>query len=78
MLNNFLSSGNGYDFTNFGCPFERCNLGALGTLDFSHNKGRSFHLDTGDPNTFPVGTLRHLVDVGLGNFWYTVIPRPWP
>jgi len=61
------------------CPQDRCDLGSLGTLDFSHGDG-SFHLDTADPyNLLRGGIFVHgLVDVVLGNVWYQVIPRPWP
>jgi hypothetical protein len=37
------------------------------------------HLDTANPWASPFGLLEHgFVDVFLGNFAYTVIPRPWP
>ncbi len=56
---------------------ERCDQGAFGTLDFSHNDG-TFHLDTADPYNIR-GALEHFaVDIVLGNIWYYVIPRPWP
>ena len=74
------ANGNASSF-NFNCGFTgRCNFGGNGfaTLDFSHNNG-TFHLDTGNPWDFPFGTAAHtLVDVFLGNYWYQVIPRPWP
>ena len=38
-----------------------------------------FHLDTANPWASPFGLVEHaFVDVFLGNFAYTVIPRPWP
>jgi len=74
-FNNLNAQGNA--IINVLCPQQRCDEGELGTLDFSHNDG-TFHLDTSNPFNFPWGTLEHLVDVGLGNFWYYVIPRPWP
>jgi hypothetical protein len=65
-------------FSSLECPDATCDLGAIGTLDFSHGDG-TFHLDTADPYSFPGGTLLHFgVDVVLGNLWYAVIPRPWP
>ncbi len=68
-----------YSFNSFklGCPNARCDLGALGTLDFSHpNPTPTFHLDTADPYTDVFGALVHFgVDVILGNVAYTVIPR---
>jgi RHS repeat-associated protein len=37
------------------------------------------HLDTSNPFTGPGAFLEHgFVDLFLGNFAYTVIPRPWP
>jgi RHS repeat-associated protein len=71
----FPDSGRGFDFSNLGCPEDRCDLGALGTLDFSH--GGSFHLDTADPyNFWGGGTFLHFaVDIILGNVVYYVIPR---
>lgn len=69
----FSTTGLGYDFTNLGtnCAFGRCDEGALGTLDFSHNYGTTFHLDAGDPYNFPGGTLTHLgIDVIGGNAWW--------
>ena len=67
---------NGADLFNFGCSNNRCDEGALGTLDFSHMNG-TFHLDTADPYNFPGGTLVHFgVDVLGGNLWYPVVPRP--
>ncbi len=73
---NFSSTGPGFNFANFACPSGRCNLGALGALDFSHNHGTTFHLDTADPWSSLGFALLHLgVDVIGGNVWYTVIPR---
>lgn len=80
-----LAGGN-FDFSNldedgdpifdFGCDQERCDLGGIGTLDFSHDDN-TVHLDTADPFNFPWGTLEHFgVDFILGNLWYYVIPRP--
>jgi RHS repeat-associated protein len=65
-------------FSSFSCgSTKRCDVGSLGTLDFSHNDG-TLHLDTADPFNFPVGAFTHgLVDVFLGYYWYEVIPRPW-
>jgi len=72
---NFPSSGLGFNF-DFGCPNGRCDLGDLGTLDFSHGSGSSFHLDTGDPYTDALGAAAHFgVDLFLGNSGYWVIPR---
>jgi RHS repeat-associated protein len=70
------STGEATSF-NFGCFGNRCG-GPFGTLDFSHNDG-TFHLDTANGWNIPFGTLVHVgVDVFLGNYWYEVIPRPWP
>ena len=77
---NFSSSG--FDATTntsfsfgFGCKKGRCDLGALGTLDFSHNNGY-FHLDTADPWSSLGSAFLHLVvDVIGGNVVYSVIPR---
>jgi len=64
-----------------GCIGGRCDVAGIGTLDFGTfgHPPDTFHLDTGNPYNFPGGTLLHgFVDVFLGNFWYTFIPRPWP
>jgi RHS repeat-associated protein len=69
----FSATGPGYDFTGLGsaCPYGRCDEGGLGTLDFSHDYGTSFHLDTGDPYNFPTGTFTHgWYDVIGGNTWW--------
>ncbi len=73
---NLPISGVGYNFAPFAtCPQERCDLGSLGTLDFSHDNG-AFHLDAGDPFHFPGGTSRHIgVDILGGNLLYWVIPH---
>jgi RHS repeat-associated protein len=69
------SNGQSFDFGNFGCPEERCDQGALGTLDFSHNNAM-FHLDTADPYSGVWGALAHFgVDLILGNTAYWVLPR---
>ena len=58
------------------CPQKRCDLGSLGTLDFSHDNGTTFHLDSADPYTDLAGAITHgIVDYFLGNVWYQVIPR---
>jgi RHS repeat-associated protein len=69
------SVGQSFNFTAFGCSNERCDEGALGTLDFSHNNGM-FHLDTADPYSGVWGALAHFgVDLILGNTAYWVLPR---
>jgi RHS repeat-associated protein len=70
-------TGKSFSFA-FGCPKGRCDLGALGALDFHHHGGRTFHLDTSDPWTSWRGFAIHAwVDIFLGNVGYYVIPRPW-
>jgi RHS repeat-associated protein len=65
------------DPNEFGCGSSRC--GILDSLDYSHHDG-TFHIDTGNPYAFPVGTLAHLGwDIVGGNTVWLVggIPRPW-
>jgi len=51
---------------------NRCNGIHFPSSDF-------VHLDTANPFSGPGGFLTHgFVDLFLGNFAYTVIPRPWP
>jgi RHS repeat-associated protein len=61
---------------NFGCDQKRCDEGALGTLDFSHGGGNTFHLDTADPYTdLGSAAVHFVVDVFGGSVLWTVIPR---
>jgi|GEM_PF-4163778 hypothetical protein len=65
---NFLSLMN-------GSRHKRCDMGRLGTLDFSHGRD-SVHLDAANPYNFPVGTFKHLIlDIIIGNCWQAIIPR---
>jgi len=62
----------------YGCIRERCDVPGFGTLDFgiAGHFANTFHLDTGNPYRFPVGTALHVgVDFILGSSWYTFIPR---
>lgn len=78
--NGYLQGGNYnfvetiYDPGDFACGADasRCN-----GLHFSD--AGFVHLDTANPFTGPLAFTEHgFVDWFLGNFFYTVIPRPWP
>lgn len=57
------------DPNEFGCAFSRCGL--MDTLDYSHGDG-TFHVDTGNPWFFPIGTVAHsFVDLLGGNTWWS-------
>jgi len=63
--------------SDFGCSFSRC--GVFDSLDYSHGDG-TFHVDTGNPMFFPVGSLVHFGwDIIGGNTVWSAggIPRPW-
>lgn len=67
-----LKGGNydfGYGLSIPNCTFGRCDNGV-------HFVDGLVHLDSANPLDFPLGTAEHFgVDVFLGNFFYTVIPR---
>jgi hypothetical protein len=74
---NFVSTI--YDSGDLSCGDDatRCNgIHFPGRQDANGNF--YVHLDTSNPFSGPLGFLEHSVDVVLGNFFYTVIHRPWP
>jgi RHS repeat-associated protein len=58
-----------------GCTWGRC--GIFDSLHF-HSDG-TFHVDTGNPFFFPIGSLAHLGwdFIGGNTVWSGGIPRPW-
>jgi len=74
----YLKGGN-YNFeTTYGPGNLSCGADAT-RCNGIHFSGGFAHLDTSDPFAGPGAFFEHsFVDVFLGNFAYTAIPRPWP
>ncbi|HEY6763288.1 MAG TPA: hypothetical protein VI386_00835, partial [Candidatus Sulfotelmatobacter sp.] len=75
-----LQGGN-YNFgeTTYGPGTLSCGADASRCNGIHFPESGFVHLDTSNPFTSPLGFLEHgFVDLFLGNFAYTVIPRPWP